>query len=107
MMAVVIKFLRTTFDIVIITYIDNLLIQAKDEQTCRIHAEITIFALQDLGHWINYGKSALVPSNVVVHLGFIWNSDDVTISLPLDKCKKITARTRQMLDRGGCMAEEL
>ena len=34
MMAVVMKFLRTTFDIVIVAYIDNLLMQAKDKQTC-------------------------------------------------------------------------
>ena len=63
----------------IVAYIDNLLIQAKGKQTCRIHMEITILVLQDLGYRINFGKSALVPSKVVVHLDFIWNSDDMTI----------------------------
>ena len=90
------RFLRTTFDIVIVAYIDDLLIQAKDEQTCRIHANITILVLQDLGYGINFRKLALPSTKVVIPLGFIWNSEDMTITLPPDKSKKITARTQQL-----------
>ena len=107
MMAMVIKFLRTTFGIVIATYIDDLLVQAKDEETCRIHIEITILVLQDLGYGINFRKLALVPSKVVVYLGFTWNSDDKTNWLPQDHREKISARTKQMLDRDGSTPEEL
>ena len=56
LMAALIVFLRQQLRILIITYINNLLIQAADEQTCRLHAEITILVLQDLGYGVNFGK---------------------------------------------------
>ena len=70
-MATVVQFLKEVFDILIIAYIDDLLIQVKDERTCRLHTEITILVLQDLGYGINFGKLALVPSKMVEQLGFI------------------------------------
>ena len=56
---VVIRFLKKVFNILLVTYIDYLLIQAEDEHTCRLHAEITILFLQDLGYRINFEKSVL------------------------------------------------
>ena len=73
LIATVIVFLRRQLGILIIAYIDNLLIQAADAQTCRLHAEITILVLQDLGYGVNFGKSALTPSKTVEHLGFTWD----------------------------------
>ena len=66
----VIIFLRLRFGILIVTYIDDLLIQASDKHTCRLQAEKTILVLQDLGYGVNFGKSALKPSKTVEHLGF-------------------------------------
>ena len=61
MMAVVICFLREVIGVLVIAYIDDLLIQAKDEQKCWLHAEIVILVLLDLGYGVNFGKSALAP----------------------------------------------
>ena len=69
LMAAVIVFLRLRLGILIVAYIDDLLIQASDKQMCRLHTEITILVLQDLGYGVNFGKSALKPSKTVKHLG--------------------------------------
>ena len=50
MMAAVIGFLRKTFNILLVAYIDDLLIQAADKQTCKLHEELVIIVLQDLGY---------------------------------------------------------
>ena len=95
------------FDILLGTYIDDLLIQATDEQTCRYHAEIVILILKDFGYEIYLKKSTLAPSWIVEHLGFNWNSASMTISLPQVKRDKISSWTKQVLAKGGCTAEEL
>ena len=50
MVAALIRGLKETFGILLVAYIDNLLIQAMDKQTCRYHAKITILVLQGLGY---------------------------------------------------------
>ena len=62
-----------------VTYINNLLIQAIDKQTCKYHAETTMLVLQSLGYGVNFEKSALVLSRIVEQLDFMWNSGDMTI----------------------------
>ena len=90
-----------------VAYIDNLLIQAMDKQTCRYHAKITILVLQGLGYRVNFEKSALAPSRVVEHLGLMWDSSYMTILFPQAKIENMAGRTRQLLNKGGCMASKL
>ena len=71
LMAVVIIFLQMQFRVLIIANIDNLLIQAADKQTCRLHAEITILVLPNLGYGVNFGKWEVTSSKTLEHLGFI------------------------------------
>ena len=105
LMAAVIRFLRTEFGMLIVAYINDLLIQARDEQTCRLHAEIVI--LQDLGYGVNFGKSSLVPSKTVEHLGFVWNSNKMLVSLPQVKIKKIISRAKLALEKNGMTAGDV
>lgn len=107
MMHAVIVFLRERFAILIIAYIDDLLIQAPDAATCARHAEITILVLQSLGYGVNFEKSALVPATTVEHLGFIWDSCAMTLSLPQAKVEKIVQRARRLLAAGSTTAADL
>ena len=91
LMTAVIIFLRSQFGIIIVAYID--------EQTCRLHAEITILVLQDLGYGVKFGKSALSPSTTVEHLGFTWDSNKMLVSLPQDKVDKIVSRAKLALQK--------
>ena len=104
---VVVKYLRLTFDILIIAYLDDFLIQAEDYETCLLHTELAILAFQALGFEVNYAKSSLIPSTTIGHLGFIWDSVDMQISLPQDKVDKIVGLASHFLDCGGCTADEL
>ena len=107
MMAAINRFLREVICVLVVAYIDNLLIQAKNEQTCRLHVEIVILVLHDLGYSVNFGKSALSPSQVVEHLGFVWDSNRMLILLLQDKTKKIVTKAKEALDKGGFMAGNL
>ena len=62
MLRVVLMFLRDSFGIMIIAYIDDLLMQAKDTATRALHSKIPISILQCLDYAINFLKSALIPT---------------------------------------------
>ena len=104
LMTTVITFLRLQSGTCIAAYVDNLLIKATDKQTCRLHAEITILVLQDLGYGVNFEKSALTPSRTVEHLGFMWDSNKMLVSLPQDKVDKIVSRAKLALQKRGMTA---
>ena len=104
---VVVKYLRLTFNILIMAYLDDFLIQAKDYETCLLHTELAILAFQALGFEVNYAKSSMIPATSIGHLGFIWDSVAMEISLPQDKVDKIVGLTSDFLNRGGYTADEL
>ena len=104
---VVVKYIRMTFDILFVAYLDDFLIQAKDPETCLLHTELTILTFQSLGFDVNYSKSCMVPSTTIEHLGFIWNTLSMEISLPTKKVDKIVSLATAFLANNGCTANEL
>ena len=50
---------------------------------------MTIDLLTQLGFSINAKKSQFLPSKCLTHLGFVWNSDSMCVSLPMSKIEKI------------------
>ena len=107
MLKAVLAFVRDTFGVIIVAYLDDLLVQAGDEVTCRQHTELVILVLQSLGYGVNFAKSALTPSRTVDHLGLCWDSEAMTVALPKDKVDKIVARADQILAANGCTADSL
>ena len=103
----VVKFLRITFAILIIAYLDDFLIHANSVHACKLHTEIAILVFQILGFEVNYTKSNLVPSKEIEHVGFIWNSNNMTISLPDEKKCRIVGLANKFLDANGFTANEL
>ena len=91
----------------VVAYIDDLLVQAPDAATCARHAEIVVLVLQCLGYGINFAKSSLEPARVIEHLGFIWDSRDMTVSLPQAKTSKIAERAAGLLSSGSATAGEM
>ena len=100
-------FLRTRFGVLVVAYIDDILIQAPDELTCRLHTELTILLLQCLGFGVSFEKSSLEPATTVAHLGLIWDSVAMTVSLPEEKVAKIRSRAEELLAAGECTADAL
>ena len=57
MISAVVKFLRLTFALLILAYLDDFLIQAESYEKCLLHTEMAILVFQILGFEVNYAKS--------------------------------------------------
>ena len=66
-------------------FFDDVIIVASSINLIMEHLYFTRLTLRSLGFLINNNKSSLVPSKSMMHLGYIWNTDDYTISVPVDK----------------------
>lgn len=69
----------------IVVYLDDFLIIGNTYEDCIDNIRFTCLALQDLGFLINWEKSQLVPQHTCAFLGFVFNSSNMTISLPESK----------------------
>ena len=49
------------------------------------HVDVVINLLNDLAFHISFEKSSIGSFHTLVHLSYIWNSSDMSISLPSDK----------------------
>ena len=90
----VISYLRTT-GMKITAYLDDILICAKTRADIILNLNTTIELLDSLGFCINFKKSNLVPDRKILHLGYIWDSSNMTISLPEEKLNKIKLFSRK------------
>ena len=87
-MKVAISYLRER-NIIISNYIDDLIIMARDFDTCKEHFYVSTKLLQTLGFVINWEKSSTIPSRTISHLGLVINSRNMTVRVDKDKCCKI------------------
>nr|CAH7742683.1 unnamed protein product [Callosobruchus chinensis] len=74
-----------------VVYLDDFLLLGNDDTECAANVLQTISLLEHLGFITNYDKSLLVPSHTCIYLGFLFNSTDLTISVPEKKSKDLIA----------------
>ena len=103
----VVKYLRIIFNMLIVAYLDDFLIQAPTYEECLLHTELAVLVFQCLGFEVNFSKSSMIPSQKIEHLGFLWDSVRMEISLPISKKQKIIDQSQSFLDNGGCTADQL
>lgn len=96
----VMAYLRTTFAILISIYIDDILLQADSPEKAFLHAQVTALFLMVLGWSLNWKKSDFVPKQQVVHLGFLFDTQTMTISCPADKIDRLQSQCRTALTSG-------
>ena len=82
----------------ITSYLDDILICSRSFQEACIHRDKTLSVLSSLGFQINWDKSLLIPSQNILHLGYLWDSKSMSISLPVDKLSKIKSLCRYCLN---------
>ena len=87
----VIAFLRATWNILISIYIDDLLLQARTYEECVYHTQIVIVLFMALGWEFKWQKCTLIPSQQFVHLGFQFDTNLMTISVPTEKVKRLVS----------------
>ncbi|KAJ8933074.1 hypothetical protein NQ314_014228 [Rhamnusium bicolor] len=66
-------------------YLDDLIIFGESEQECEANAKSAYNILEYLGFIINFEKSSLTSRRRCTHLGFIFDSENLTIELTLEK----------------------
>ena len=73
----------------LVSFIDDILIIGHNHQECLEHVSFLKNPLTDLGFIVNTGKSNLEPSQSLIFLGFIVNSQKMLLILPDHKVLKI------------------
>ena len=73
----------------LVIYLDDILIMSQSQQNIMTDIQIVISVLEGLGFMINHKKSVLSPSHQIEFLGFLVNSQEMSLSLPSQKIKKI------------------
>ncbi|XP_062571921.1 uncharacterized protein LOC134233885 [Saccostrea cucullata] len=80
-----------------IAYIDDSLLVSKTESECRKNVRETAELLDSLGFTINVEKSVFTPSRDIQFLGFIINSELMTVSLTPDRATSIRQKCEEIL----------
>lgn len=72
-----------------VIYVDDSLLKGDSYQECLENIEITKQLLEDLGFYVHYDKSVLIPTRKIVFLGFDIDTVNMTVSLTVEKKQKI------------------
>ena len=96
----VMAYLRTTFGILISIYIDDMLLQASSPELVYENAKIAALVLMAFGWSLNWEKSSFIPSQEVKHLGFLINTQSMTIRCPADKVERLQSHCKTVLSSG-------
>ena len=81
-------------DILLFIYLDDILIMSSSKEESTTNTDFVINLLQNLGFEINYKKSCLIPETKVTYLGFIIDSETMSIHTPNSKVEKIKLECR-------------
>lgn len=95
-----------TEGIICICYLDDILIISSSIKQGVEDVNKTVSILQQLGFIVNFNKSQLTLSTECTYLGFIFNSENMTVSLPQNKRQKIIENINKMLSQSRCTIRE-
>ena len=71
------------------------------------NTNLVINLLKGLGFEINYKKSHLIPETKATYLGFIINSETMSIHIPRPKVEKIKLQCQQLISEKSVTIREL
>lgn len=72
-----------------VIYLDDILLLGRTYNEAHINTVSTLRLFISLGFVPNYKKSVLIPVQKIQYLGFVYDSTDMTISIPQGKIKNI------------------
>lgn len=90
-----------------VIYLDDILCLGNTYNDCLTNVRETLNFLKCLGFIVNSNKSCLEPQQCCKFLGFMFNSIDMTISLPLDKRSYILQLTQKFSQLTTCKIRDL
>lgn len=89
-----------------VQYLDDILCIGNDYSECINNVKATVNLLSCLGFIINYEKSSLDPQKVHKFLGFIFDTRDLTLSLPEKKRNSIVQLVKKFIGLPRCTIRE-
>ena len=92
--------------ILCINYLDDFFIFGSTAESCARDTALTTRMLESLGFVINNEKSSLQPSKQQKFLGFLFDSKNLTISLPSKKRKRIKKSIQRFFKNKHCSIRE-
>jgi len=80
-----------------VQYLDDILLLGLTKMLCNINVQHTVSLLKRLGFLINVNKSELICKKRLKYLGFIFDTSNMTISLPPNKREKLMKLCRDSI----------
>lgn len=93
-------------NILSVMYLDDLLIIGETFNECLKNVNYAKDLLKSLGFIINLEKSRTKPSQECKYLGFIFNSEEMSISLPMVKKQNIVNKLNKIKVKHSCKIRE-
>ncbi|KAI8442411.1 hypothetical protein MSG28_005925 [Choristoneura fumiferana] len=72
----------------LLVYLDDYILANQDKDKLAEQVVETLSTLENLGWQVNYQKSVLTPTQQLEYLGLSWNTQQVTMALPISKVQK-------------------
>jgi hypothetical protein len=88
-------------------YLDDLLIMARSKELSLLHTRLIRGKLTELGFLINEEKSSMTPSQTLDHLGFTFNTKNMTLSVPGSKLRDLRREATKILHKGATSVRNL
>ena len=80
-------------------YIDDSYLQGQNEEECQENIDKTVELLTFLGFTVHKKKSVLTPTTKLKYLGFILNSEEMTVSISPEKAVKIKENCQHLIEK--------
>ena len=80
-------------------YIDDSLLVGDSAQECQDNVDATVKLFTELGFMVHLEKSVFTPTQILVFLGFLLNSLDMTVRLTKEKIERIKALVTALLQK--------
>lgn len=93
--------------VVCVVYIDDLLVIAPDQLTCRTNVLAMAAFFQRLGLTVNFKKSVLSPTQEIEFLGLVLNSVTQTVSVSAEKLAHLQRDAKTLTRREALPTREL
>ena len=100
-------FLRDMFGILLSTFMDDMLTQAKSRKLAMHETHIVCLVFMCCGWSLNWTKTILEATQTPVNLGFLFDSSNKTIAIPEDKIERLVTWTKSLLASSVTMQAKL
>ena len=78
-------------------YIDDSYLQGQNDEECQENIDTTVDLLTSLGFTVHMKKSVMTPTKKLTYLGFVLNSEDMTVSISIEKAAKIKTNCQNLI----------